>query len=385
MRISKLFMITLLLLCLIFSAHSEAAAPELPVFAWQRDSINHWQLTQEGAITDLAPHALDDALLCTVCGSEIWLFEDGAADVNDYDEYGNLTRYTSLDAQGAIVTETVHAYEYNEEGVVLRDLEFYNGVFCAESLFTVTEEGEQIPVSQTAYNNDGTTSVNTYDEHGNLVHSAVFTADGTVEFETITEYTLDDDGCYYALRETSRFTEGTTFYTEYNQYGDPILSRITEADGTTWSNHSYEYQYLDGMMVWRKQYDRGVLTLETWYNADGMSVKEIAYQEDGATEVWLFNENGDTLSVTWYRPDGSISQQETYEYGYAEDMQLLWSKVSLDGKLSRETQYAYDEEQCLLGFTETTWHKDGSRTVCTYNGSLELIQETHYDAEGNAN
>ncbi len=383
MRTRILALLTALFLMITAAALAQAPAAELPVFQWQRDVRNHWQVTEDGEITSLSAHTLDDFLICTVCGSEIIDWGDGSADINNYDEFGNLLRYTSFDTEGMITYEAVHAYEYNEDGMVLLDREFIDGILYGEAVCTVTEDGEHLPVTQTAWNDDGTTSVNYYDEHGNCVRAAIFEADGSVAFETTTEYALNDDGWYYEAKVTSRFASGETFYAENNQYGDPTRTYNTYADGTPWTDSTYEYEYQDGVMVWKKQYEGGRLSSEEWMNEEGNSIRDIYYEEDGSTETWLYNDNGDATSVIFTRPDGSIDHVETYVYEYTEDMLLLCTRVYNGETLIRQIDYFYDEEQNMTGSVDTTWNEDGTRTVCEYDDWFDLVNETTYDADGN--
>ena len=357
----------------------------LPRFDWERDAVHHWQLNESGEVVNQGVHAFDEMLLCTVCSSEVLDWGDGTFDVTSYDDFGNATRITSFDADGAITNDVAHYLEYSEEGIALLDQEFYNGVLYGETVYTVNADGEQIPVTQTAWNDDGTTSINKYDEHGNCISATIYEADGSLINETISEYAQTEDEWfgvwYYECKTTTRFASGESFYTETNEHNDTTRNLNTHADGTVWADTVYEYKYDNSDKVWRRMYSFGALTRETFYNEDGGTVKEIEYLEDGATETWLYDENGDTTSVTYTLPDGSIDRVENYVYEYTEDMSILCIKVYVDAALIRQTEYHYDEEQNMCGHTETTWHEDGSRTVCEYDDSLELVSETVYTAD----
>lgn len=74
-----------------------------------------------------------------------------------------------------LVSESIHAYEHDESGVVLVDYEFIGGVFCCKYIYTANEYGEQIPVSATACNDDGTFTVAEYDGFFDLIQEATFT------------------------------------------------------------------------------------------------------------------------------------------------------------------------------------------------------------------
>ena len=60
---------------------------------WDRDGENHWQVCACGEKMNVAPHILED-VLCAECQSEVWRYEDGAADVYNYDEHLEIVRST---------------------------------------------------------------------------------------------------------------------------------------------------------------------------------------------------------------------------------------------------------------------------------------------------
>lgn len=307
----KLFPILFALALLLTAACAEDSA--LPVFLWEHDGVNHWQLDAAGVPVNQGAHTLrEEDLRCTVCDAEVLDWGDGAIDVTDYDTYGNALRYTSFE-NGEKTYESIHAFTYDEAGVVLVDREYIDGVFYCETLYTVSAEGEQLPVTQTAWNEDGSTSVNEYDDHGNCVRAVVYAEDGSVTFETLSEFALNDDGWYYECKTTSRFASGETFYTESNQYGDHIRVLNTDADGIVWADTVYEYEYKDFSRVWKKQYSFGVLVWEEHLNEEGVCIRETEYPEDGGSVVYLYDENGNPTTVTTYAADGSVISVEEAE------------------------------------------------------------------------
>ncbi|MBE5810055.1 MAG: hypothetical protein E7318_03870 [Clostridiales bacterium] len=297
-------LLVILLATLLVFALATAEEPVMPEFQWQRDAQNHWQ----GSPADAQAHSLDDNWICSICGCEVLAWDDGSADLYDYDEYGNPTRYTCINSDGAIILEIVHALTY-ENGVLVRDHEFYDGVFLCETIYA----GDHIPVKQTVWNDDGSTSINEYDENGNCVHAYILDADGMMSFETISEFTETEDGWYTEVKTTSRFADGTCFQSEYNLFGDPIRTVNTEADGTIWSDTVYEYEY-DGInKVWCKQYSFGRLAMESWYQ-DGQLITETEYPEEGGKYIYEYNDNGDITLITSYAADGTLLSIESFEY-----------------------------------------------------------------------
>ena len=379
----KLLILLLSVLFLVCAACAEDAA--LPIPFWRYDGVNHWQLDESGAVVSLGAHTPGDDLICTGCGSEILDWGDGEVDVTVYDAYGNVERYTSFIGEERTY-ESVHVYTYNEDGLLLKDVEYVDGVRYGMTNFAISEEGVSLPVNQVAWSDDGTYSMNLFDEHGNCIQSTLYEADGTLAFETLSEYEMLEDEWfgvyYYECRTTSRFASGETFFQEVNRFGDILHSTITYADGTAWSDTTYEYEYRDGVKLWSKQYSFGTLTTEERYDAEGNLLQEIEHVEDGSTIVYDYNVNGDPVTVSTCAADGSLISQTTYTYVYDDNMTQLELHVYTDGQLVQSTVNHYDAYESFTGLTETIYHADGARTVTEYDDCLEPIQVIVYAADG---
>jgi len=371
------FLVSLVLLCAAC-----AEAPVLPVFEWEHNGQDHWQLDASGAVINQGAHQLEDGWLCSICGGEVLDWGDGTFDVTDYDAYGNMLRISSYDEAGELTYQNLHVLTCNEDGIVLKDVEYIDGILYGESIYTVSADGEQIPVIATVWNDDGTTSINKYDEQGNCVFAAVYEENGELLFETISEFALADDGRYYECSTTSRYASGETFYQESNQYGDPLRTLNTSDDGTPWADYTYEYEYKNGSKVWSRQYTSGVLSWEEYFDDEGNCVKDIEYLEDGSSIVTLFNALGDATTSTSYAPDGSILSIKTHEYVYDDEMNQREISVYLDGVLTEDTVFQYDEESGFTGYCQTIYHTDGSREVTEYDEGLEFIRSIVYAADG---
>lgn len=376
-----LLSLLLLTLTLVSVCHAEPVADSaLPSFDWERNAVEHWRVLPSGEKTDLGSHHLEDAV-CTVCGSEVWAFDGGTADVSDYNEHGDLVRYTSFDEDGSLTFELRYAYEYDAEGHILVSREFTGDVLTTEIVYNVGSDGEQIPVSQVVYYDDDTWAANEYDEHGNLIHSVSYDPDGTISVEEFSEFAQNAEGRYYEWKQTSRYSNGAVFYSEFNEYGDPIRHRSTEADGAVWEDVTYEYEYAEGVARWKKQYSNGILTLEAHYHPDGYTEREIEYFDGGARMVTDYNDYADPVTITSYAADGSIETVQTYEYEYDEDMSFLTIRAYTDGKLVILTEYA-NEDGWHYVRRETIYDEDGSYTVFDFNAAEELVSQTDYDVNG---
>ena len=66
---------------------------------WDWNAKEHWYNCECGEKMDAAAHKLGDDLICTGCGAEVWVMDDGSADIYSYDQYGNTQRYAYFDAE----------------------------------------------------------------------------------------------------------------------------------------------------------------------------------------------------------------------------------------------------------------------------------------------
>lgn len=290
MKKTVLWLLVFMLPCLCMA---ETADAEFTDAAWDRDAKEHWHVLENGEKADVAAHVMQD-VYCEVCGSEIWLFDDGWANVHNYDEYGELIRATSYDENGEISYDSETVFCYDGNGMKQWEKQYDNGVFVMETVYAVNEDGVNQPVWTESYYDDGTSARNEYDEHGNCIKAYTYDENGAVTSEITSEYALGADGWYYEAKNTT-VMDGTVFVNVYNEHHDWVYVSITEADGTVVSEVTFEYEYLDGMKVSCKQFSAGVLTLESYYDEAGVLRKEIEHLEDGTTMVYEFDENGELI------------------------------------------------------------------------------------------
>lgn len=285
----------LLLLILLLTLTLCCAAAETPAPIWERDAKTHWYVTASGEKTEKAPHVLED-ILCTVCGTEVWVYEDGAADLYNYSELGELLRATTVDADGWITADSVVNYVYDEQGRKLWEKQYEMGRLAAQTAYAVNEAGESLPLWSEAYDADGAWGRNEYDEAGNCIRLYAYDAQGHLTSEEVCEYAQDADGWYYMTCSTVRM-EGTVFINEYNQYGDWTRSYIEEADGTVVSDTVFVHEYQAGVKRSSRTYDAGVLVWEEQYDENGMTVREIEYLADGSVNVYEYDETGELIGA----------------------------------------------------------------------------------------
>ena len=173
-------------------------APVYPVFEWERDAHSHWQLQVDGTQTEAQAHDIDEeTMICVVCGTEVWLFDDGSADLTNYNEQGETVRSTSYDENGEITSSVAFIYEYDEDGNKTREYQFENDLYVAQTVYALNEEGENDPRWSESYYDDNTWARNEYDNYGNCIKAYTYDENDAVTAEITSEYVLNDDGWYY--------------------------------------------------------------------------------------------------------------------------------------------------------------------------------------------
>ena len=380
----KWFLLALLMLCALM-AFSVAVAqePAMPTFAWEHDGQYHWQLDDNGQVVNYSAHQVDDALICRGCGCEVLDWGDGTSEVTEYDAWGNILRYTYYGEDGEVYWQSVYALECDADGLPLRCLEYVDGVLVTDSVYKVNAEGEWVTVSVHWWSDDGSYGWHEFDELGYLTYEGCFEADGTLQLETIYAYAMAQDGWYYVCQEMTRYASGETFYDAYNWYGDVVRTVNTDSEGQVWEDSSYEYQYERGVMIWSGRYDAGRLARETYYDEYGMTLKELEYLEDGSTETYLYNEDGDPVSTTLCDAGGNVISVRTYEYEYDDEHGLLAARIYENDRLVEERTYRYySDGSGFAGGTERTWYDDGNCLVIEYDEWFWTVSRTMYTADG---
>lgn len=102
----KKFLFMTLALLLSTSLLCAGFAREELADSWDRDAREHWQTSETGEKQNGEAHVFDDNGVCTICGAEVWLYDDGMADVYNYTPYGDMARYSAYDADGHPVSES---------------------------------------------------------------------------------------------------------------------------------------------------------------------------------------------------------------------------------------------------------------------------------------
>ena len=390
------------------NSHTHAASHE-----WICDLEQHWQTCECGELINTAVHTLHEGF-CTGCGCEIASFEDGTAMLICYNEGGNLTRLVFYAADGSIESEDRVEYTHDDNGNLINQKTYTNGQFSCEYKFSLTDTGESYLFRDIYYYEDGTRDSSTYDENEHVLASYSYDADGalvlaseylyaedgtcigekTYEGEHLAaeqEFQLDKDGFSITAKQTFYQEDGSFFSLEFDEYGNEIFEGYYTADGILETELRYENEYdLEGHQTLRRIYNNGRLTEETEYlfGSDdsgewSRSGKNTIYHEDGSKTVSNSDPDGAWSSEITYLADGSVADEQYYEYFTDENGENIGSKGYRNGVLTEEVQSIQNEQGETTGLIMIEYAEDGGKTVREYDDVLDLVKETVYDAAGN--
>ena len=384
-RMVEYILAGVLAMTVLASCGSEAPAEHehTAVGGWECNAAEHWQVCEDGELLNKAAHEIVDGVGCAVCGSEIWDNGDGSFSVYSYSAYGDLIRIASYDPDGVESEEYLREMEYDAEGNPLRSKIYYSGVFTEEAEYGLQADGCYAETKSVYYSEDGSYVTNEYNTYGDLIRMVSYNADGTKSAEESSEYAKDSDGNTFECKTTSVYYEmGTSYTSEYNEFGDQISVITADLDGNVIKTQHIEYGYdEEGNHTWNKIYVNDVLVEEvTGYitiEMDDYTMRvpecEIHYNEDGSKMVVTPNEIGDVGSETYYNTDGTIRLTVTYEYDFFEDGNRKSFRIYEDGRLVQDSEYRIDEEY--------GWSYEAKVTEYGENG--EVISVTEFDADGN--
>ena len=406
----KLFgalMLSAALLTACGSSHTHAPEGE-----WVCDAENHWKLCSCGEIVEKAAHTVEDEH-CSVCGSDIMVYEDGSSTLFVYDVHDNCIQFISYAADGSVEWEERNAYEYDADGN-LKTADGYQGdLHTFHNEYAVSSDGMHYLAVSVCHNEDGTKTESVYDAHGNTLKELWYAADGSVESETRTVYSDDYSHMTYSeytggvltceqeyrvleeenvlVRDWYSNEDGSAYAQEYDEYSNTVAEITYAADGSVEREVRYENEYdAEGNMTLQRTYEDGVLTVEMEYlsgsDEEGswsMSGKVTYYYEDGTKMVADSDPEQTWSTETTYAADGSVLNEIRYEYLRDEEGNDIGSMGYENGRLFLEYHSILDENGETVGLIRTKYHEDGTKTVYEYNAELDLVGETAYDAAGN--
>lgn len=387
-------MLTLMILAapVCFAEHTHAPTEE-----WDRNLAEHWRVCECGEKLEAEAHVLEDDILCTVCGSEIWLYgeEAGPGDIYNYNEIGDMVRYTSFDENGEVVDDSLYLIEYDEAGNKTYEEDYWNGMLSGVIEYALDPDGYAFVKTQTSYEPDGGRSISECDDRGNTVHSIVYDADEAVVYEDFTEYTYDEEGLILYTKQTGYFDGVLSFLYEFNEFGDKVNGIFYADDGSVEFGSRSEYEYdEDGNMLWEKNYDvvTGRQTQESIYAVEivddwpeSYEKTFIYYEEDGSKSVYENDVNGYELSETVYNAEGEIETVYRNEYEFDENGNELMLNRYENERLCLVVQYDVIETEdwgCHYEKIRTEIFEDGTMYICEYDMDGNEISAGLFDANG---
>ena len=156
----------LILALFVLCGCENTVPPELP---WEYNLEEHWKTDENGEKIDFSEHQLDSNLVCSVCKSRIFKWDDGSSTIHKYDENGN----------------TVSSKTYR------------NGEVISESEYAIGSNGNSFPVRSVFFNDNGEKIDLKSNEFDQVVEGVCYSADGEILYEEYFEYTFSEDGTYY--------------------------------------------------------------------------------------------------------------------------------------------------------------------------------------------
>lgn len=350
------------------------------VDGWDRDPKDHWQVCECGEILEHGAHELEDEIHCTICGSEVWIFEDGGANIMNHTEEGRFARSTTYDADGNIENDLVMKQEYDEAGNLVKEFEYQDGRLASESIFGINIDGMAYASKCTTYWEEGGYVINEYNEYNDLIAMYSYAADDTLEHDGFFEYADHPYGGRYEIKaKETDYLNGISWECEYNEYEDCISRVLTDADGNVTVSQTHEYSYAeDGLLLDYKTWEFGNLSEEYYYEFTQTEDYDINYVkthvkhfDDGTKCVTEMDCDGMELVKTYYGKDGSVDYVLSFEYVMDMEGTVREKRIYKDGSVAYEHFYEVTDDGLIYEKKLVEYLDDG--TVVT----------TEYDEMGN--
>ena len=278
--------------------------------AWYMDLENHWRLCECGEKVNEKAHTLvNDA--CVQCSAEIITGFEGDHYLTMYDEWLNPTIEMHYLPDGTLEYTYTYEYVYTDDGVVLSEKAFLDGVLDMEMSFD--EHGNMTGV--TRYNEDGSVRSSTvyeltYDDEGNLTAEKEI-VDGQTTYEAF--YTQGSDGEMMLDNEIWHNENGTKEQRFFDENYDVVKVIHFDAEGNAIDEYTYEFVYdnsgnliqetchLNGSLSYVNKY---VVTMDFGFPYSYLS-EETVYDEDGSYYISTYDMEGNKLTSAGFDAQGN--------------------------------------------------------------------------------
>ena len=200
--------------------------------------------------------------------------DDGSEIVYEYNETNDNLGYVVYDEEGNAVESIRSEYITDENGELVGERVYENDVLSQEMKYAAGNDGEEeyfYIVENVLYDEDGSKTVETYDEAGELIKEAFYDGDGEKIYDYDIEYFYDDEGNPTSVEKSEKgeLKEKTVY--EYDENGNIPGEKIYEGNRLV---REVEYAETDFYMY---------------------ESKIIIYNEDGTTTVEEYDETGELI------------------------------------------------------------------------------------------
>ncbi|MBQ7116699.1 MAG: hypothetical protein IJN88_00660 [Clostridia bacterium] len=200
--------------------------------------------------------------------------DDGSSIVYEYNESGDNLGYVVYDEKGNATEDVRSEYITDEKGELIGEKVYENDILSKEMKYAAGNDGEEdylYIVEAVLYNDDGSKSVEEYDESGELIREAYYDSDGSRVYSYDLEYFYDEEDNPTAIEKKENGVLKEKIIYEYDENG----------------NIQYEKTYEGDRLVKEVQYAESDFYM---YEA-----KIITYNEDGTATVEEFDEEGELI------------------------------------------------------------------------------------------
>lgn len=258
-----------------------------------------------------------------------------------------------------------------------------------ETVSTEYVETETSMVEDVVYVDEHGMSVSCYaisykDKEGNTLKYELYNDnDEVIEYR---EYQYDTKG---NLQKFQVYNGGKlSFYTEYNEYGDPIIQKQYDKDGAVIETDEYKYEYdKNGNILLEEVNSDGKISSRTEYHVNGVQKSVSLYVDGMISSCRKYDEENKLLSDSQYE-NGVILTSSTYEYYGNGNMK---SSVFYEAdKLSGSKEYYENGEVKSWSFYKEgeltqldEFYENGNKKARTIYKNGEIVRLVQYDENGN--
>ncbi len=231
------------------------------------------KIYEDGQLISSGEFEYDDQGL-TYKKYETEYYEDGTKCVNEFNESGDSLGYVLYDEEGNPAESYRSEYITDEKGDLVGEKVYENDVLIKEMKYASANDGEEdylYITEETNYSDDGSKTVEIYDESGDIIKELSFDTEGEKIYEYDLEYFFDNEGNLTSVEKREGGVLKQEIVYEYGEEGELISEKTYEGD----------------RLIREAQYEEA-----EYYSYEA---KVITYNEDGTTTVEEFDETGELI------------------------------------------------------------------------------------------